>query len=93
MKDGAILINTSRGSLISESDVCDALRSHKLAGYAADVVSEEPIKLKNPLMSAPNCIITSHYAWTPKPMRQKIIDVSAENLRAFLYGYPVNVVN
>ena len=93
MKDGAILINTSRGSLISESDVCDALRSHKLAGYAADVVSEEPIKLKNPLMSAPNCIITSHYAWTPKPMRQKIIDVSAENLKSFVYGYPVNVVN
>ncbi len=92
MKDGALLVNTSRGSLISESDVCDALKSGKLGGYAADVASEEPIRLKNPLLSAPNCLITSHYAWTPKPMRQKIIDVSAENLRSFVYGYPINVV-
>ncbi len=92
MKDGALLVNTSRGSLISESDVCDALKTGKLGGYAADVVSEEPIRLKNPLLSAPNCLITSHYAWTPKPMRQKIIDVSAENLRSFVYGYPINVV-
>ncbi len=92
MKDGALLINTSRGSLISESDVCDALKSGKLAGYAADVASEEPIKLRNPLLKAPNAIITSHYAWTPKPMRQKIIDVSAENLAAFLNCFPKNVV-
>lgn len=92
MKDGALLINTARGSLISETDVCEALASGKLAGYAADVASEEPIRLKNPLMSAPNCLITSHYAWTPKPMRQTIIDVSAENLSAFLFGKPINVV-
>ncbi|MBQ2201003.1 MAG: D-2-hydroxyacid dehydrogenase [Clostridia bacterium] len=92
MKDGALLINTARGSLISETDVCEALASGKLAGYAADVASEEPIRLKNPLMSAPNCLITSHYAWTPKPMRQTIIDVSAENLSAFLSGKPINVV-
>ena len=92
MKDGAILINTARGSLISESDVCAALASGKLAGYAADVASEEPIRFKNPLLSAPNCLITSHYAWTPKPMRQKIIDVSAENLNAFLSDSPINVV-
>ena len=93
MKDGAILINTSRGSLISESDVCDALKNGKLAGYGADVASEEPIRLRNPLLSAPNCIVTSHYAWTPKPMRQRIIDVSAENLSAFLDGKPIHVVN
>lgn len=93
MKDGALLVNTSRGSLISESDVCDALKSGKLGGYAADVASEEPIRLKNPLLSAPNCLITSHYAWTPKPMRQKIIDVSAENLAAFLSGESKNVVS
>lgn len=92
MKDGVIIINTSRGSLISESDVCEALNCGKLAGYAADVASEEPIRLRNPLMTAKNCIITSHYAWTPKPMRQKIIDVSAENLFAFLSGKPKNVV-
>ncbi len=93
MKDGAILINTARGSLISESDVKDALTSGKLACYGTDVASEEPIKLRNPLMSAPNCIITSHYAWSPKPMRQKLIDVSAANLTAFLNGTPQNTVN
>ena len=92
MKDGALLINTSRGSLISEEDVCAALQSGQLMGYAADVASEEPIRLRNPLLKAPNCLITSHYAWTPMPMRQKIIDVSAENLAAFLAGSPINVV-
>lgn len=92
MKDGVLLVNTARGSLISESDVYDALQSGKIAGYGTDVASEEPIRLRNPLMSAKNCIITSHYAWTPKPMRQRIIDVSAENLTAFLAGAPQNVV-
>ena len=92
MRDGAFLINTSRGSLVCEADVCDALNSGKLAGFGADVVSEEPIKRKNPLLSAKNCIITSHYAWSPKPMRQTIIDVSAANLSAFLAGTPQNVV-
>lgn len=92
MKDGVFLVNTSRGSLVSENDVLDALTSGKIAGYATDVASEEPIKLRNPLMRAPNCMITSHYAWTPQPMRQRIIDVSAENLAAFLSGNPKNVV-
>ena len=93
MKDGAILLNTARGSLVSESDVKDALESDKLSGYGADVASEEPIKLRNPLMHAKNCILTSHYAWSPKPMRQKLIDVSTENLTAFLRGAPKNVVS
>ena len=93
MKDGAILLNTSRGSLVCEADVCEALACGKLAGYGTDVVSEEPIRLKNPLIKAKNCIITSHYAWSPKPMRQKIIDVSAANLEAFLAGNPVNTVS
>ena len=93
MKDGAILLNTSRGSLVCEADVCEALACGKLAGYGTDVVSEEPIKLKNPLIKAKNCIITAHCAWSPKPMRQKIIDVSAANLEAFLAGNPVNTVS
>ena len=73
--------------------ICEALACGKLAGYGTDVVSEEPIRLKNPLIKAKNCIITSHYAWSPKPMRQKIIDVSAANLEAFLAGNPVNTVS
>lgn len=93
MKDGVLILNTARGSLVSEADVYDALVSGKIGGYAADVVSEEPIKRFNPLLKAPNCLITSHYAWTPKPMRQKIIDVSADNLSAFLSGKPKNVVS
>ncbi len=93
MKDGVLVLNTSRGSIVSESDVRDALVSGKIAGYGADVVSEEPIKRFNPLLKAPNCLITSHYAWTPKPMRQTIIDVSADNLAAFLAGKPKNVVS
>ena len=93
MKEDVILINTSRGSLVSEADVSNALQSGRIAGYAADVVSEEPIKRYNPLLKAKNCLITSHYAWTPKPMRQSIIDISADNLKAFLEGKPKNVVS
>ena len=92
MKDGVLLINTARGSLISESDVYDALESGKIAGFGTDVASEEPIKLRNPLLRAKNCIITPHYAWAPKQVRQRIIDVSAENLASFLTGSPQNTV-
>lgn len=93
MKDGAILINTARGSLINESDVAEALQIGKLSACAVDVVSTEPISRANPLLSAPNCLITPHYAWTPVPMRQKLIDISAANLAAFLNGCPINVVS
>ena len=93
MKDGAILINTARGSLVNESDVAEALRSGKLSAFAADVVSTEPIAKSNPLLDAPNCFLTSHYAWSPVPTRQKLIDVSAANLAAFLNGSPIHVVS
>lgn len=93
MKDGAILINTSRGGLLGEEAVANALICGKLSAAAVDVVSEEPMKQNNPLLSAPNCIITPHIAWAPKESRQRLLDCVVENIRAYLNGTPQNVVN
>ena len=93
MKDGALLINTARGSLVNETDVAAALASGKLGGYGADVVSREPIDIHNPLLKAPNCYLTGHSAWATVEARQKIVDVTAESIRGVLRGEPVNVVN
>ena len=93
MKDGALLINNSRGPLIVEQDVADALNSGKLGGAAVDVVSTEPIRGDNPLLSAKNCIITPHMSWGSREARQRIMDCAEENVRMFLSGTPVNVVN
>ncbi len=92
MKDGAILLNTARGTLLNEQDVADALLSGKLAAAGLDVAAREPIGKSNPLLSAPNCIITGHYAWATRPARERLIAVSVENLAAFLRGAPQNVV-
>ena len=93
MKDGAILLNTARGGLLSEQDVADALRSGKLRFAAVDVVSKEPIDPDNPLLSAPNCIITPHMAWAPIEARQRILDCTVRSIEGFLAGKPVNTVN
>ena len=93
MKDGAFLINTARGGLVDEQALCKALTDRKLAGAALDVVSEEPMKEYNPLLTAPNCIITPHIAWAPKESRQRLLDCCVENIRGFLQGTPRNVVN
>ena len=93
MKDGAILINNSRGPLIVEQDLADALNSGKLAGAALDVVSTEPILPDNPLCNAKNCVITPHISWAPREGRQRIMDTVSFNIRAFLDGAPTNVVN
>lgn len=93
MKDGAILINTSRGPLIDEQAVADALISGKLRGAAVDVVSREPIPGNSPLLAAPNCIITPHIAWAPLETRQRLLDCVIANIRCFLDGQPQNVVN
>ncbi len=93
MKDGVILINTARGPLIVEEDVAAALKSGKMAAAGMDVVSAEPIKADNPLLSAPNCIITPHIAWASKESRARLMDIAVSNLEAFLQGTPQNAVN
>lgn len=93
MKDGAFIINTSRGPVIVEQDVADALNAGKLAGLGADVVSAEPIHADNPLLKAKNCIMTPHFAWAPKEARDRLMDTLIKNINAFINGNPVNVVN
>ena len=93
MKDGVILLNNARGQLVNEADLADALASRKVAAAGLDVVSTEPIKADNPLLSVPNCIITPHISWAPKESRSRIMDSTVENIRAFLAGKPVHVIN
>lgn len=93
MKDGAILLNTARGGLLNEQDVAKALKSGKLRGAAVDVVSKEPIDSNNPLLTAPNCIITPHMAWAPIESRLRILDCTVASIEGFLAGTPVNTVN
>lgn len=93
MKDGVIIINNSRGGLVNEQDLTDALNSGKVYAAGLDVVSSEPIKGDNPLLAAKNCIITPHISWAPKESRQRLMDVAVENLAAFIGGKPINVVN
>lgn len=93
MKDGVIIINNSRGQLVVEQDLADALNSGKVYAAGLDVVSTEPIKSDNPLLGAKNCLITPHISWAPKESRQRIMDTTAENLRSFIEGTPQNVIN
>lgn len=92
MKDGVILINTSRGPVLDEAAVAKALKSGKVAALGADVVSVEPIREDNPLLTSPNTVLTPHIAWAPKETRLRLMDVAAGNLSSYLKGSPVNVV-
>ena len=93
MKDGVILINNGRGQLVDEDALAEALNSGKVYAAGLDVVSTEPIKADNPLLKAKNCIITPHISWAAQAARQRIMDITADNIRCFLEGRPINVVN
>ena len=93
MKPGAVLINTGRGPLVDEDAVADALDSGRLSAYAADVMSSEPPAEDNRLMRHPHAFITPHIAWATVEARQRLIHIATENVRAFIAGTPVNVVN
>ena len=93
MKNGVIIINNSRGGLIVEHELASALNSGKVAAAGLDVVSTEPIKKDNPLLTAKNCFITPHISWAPIEARQRIMDSTAENIRAYQSGRPINLVN
>jgi glycerate dehydrogenase len=93
MKPTAFLINVARGGLVNESDLAEALHSGQIAGAGLDVVADEPMRADNPLLTAPNCVITPHIAWASLAARQRLMKMAAENVASFLAGSPVNVVN
>lgn len=93
MKPSAYLINTARGGFIDEEALAEALNNNQLAGYAADVVAEEPMAENNPLLKAKNCVITPHIAWAPKETRQRLQGIALDNLKNWLNNTPVNVVS
>ncbi|OBR89716.1 MULTISPECIES: D-2-hydroxyacid dehydrogenase [Clostridium] len=92
MKDGVIIVNNARGSLIVEEDLAHALNNGKVYGAALDVTSREPIEKESPLLKAENCIITPHISWAAKETRERLLNIAVENLKKFLEGNPINVI-
>jgi glycerate dehydrogenase len=93
MKPTALLLNTARGGLVDEAALRGALEAGKLAGAGFDVASREPIEPSNPLLDAPNLVLTPHLAWASLAARKRLLETTARNVEAFLAGAPINVVN
>ena len=93
MKDGVILLNNSRGGLVDEQALAEALKSGKVYAAGLDALKKEPIEADNPLLSAPNCFITPHISWAALDCRRRLVRLAIENVKAFLDGKPINVVN
>ena len=93
MKKSAYLINTARGGFVVEQDLADCLNNGGIAGYAADVLLKEPMSADCPLLKAKNCVITPHIAWAPRETRKRLQGIAEENLKAWMSGNPINVVN
>ena len=93
MKHGAVVINTGRGPLVNEADVAEALHSGQLSAYGADVMCQEPPLANNPLLAEPNAFITPHVAWATLDARKRLMKIAVENVKAFIEGNAVNVVN
>lgn len=92
MKKSAFLINTSRGPLVADKDLAEALNSGRIAGAGLDVLSEEPPEADNPLLSAKNCLITPHISWATYEARARLMNIAEDNLKAFIENKPINVV-
>jgi glycerate dehydrogenase len=93
MKPDALLINTSRGALVNEQDLANALNNERIAGAGLDVLAIEPPASDHPLMHARHCLITPHIAWAAREARERLLNTVIENLRAFLSGRPKNLLN
>ena len=93
MKEGVRVINTARGPLVDGRAMADALERGKVACYMADVMETEPPRADDPLLAAPNTVLTPHVAWAPRQTRERLLSVAVENVLAFLGGAPQNVVN
>ncbi len=93
MKRGALLINTGRGALVNDKDVAQALCEGQLGGYGADVMTQEPPKPDNPLLSAPKAYLTPHIAWATLEARKRLVSIASANVAAFVQGSPKNVVS
>ena len=93
MKPSSFLINTARGTLVNEKDLAQALQQHRIAAAALDVLSTEPPAKSNPLVGLPNCIITPHNAWMSVEARRRMLEITVENIQAFIKAKPQNIVS